>query len=406
MFRAFARAVAALAALILVAAAGSVAAAPPLILVSLDGFRADYLQRGLTPTLTALAAEGVRSTGMRPSFPSLTFPNHYTLVTGRRPDRNGIVNNTMEDSAIPGATFTLANRAVTSDPRWWDEATPIWITAERQGVLAGTMFWPGSDVKIHGVLPSQWKLYDKGFPADARVDTLLSWLDLPAAQRPGFLTLYLEEVDTQGHGHGPDSPEVNAAITAVDAAIGRLVAGLKARGLYDGTNLIVVADHGMASVGVDQVIYLDDVAPAGSFRLISGGAVAGLEPTPGHEAELAQALMAPRPHLSCWRKAEIPARLHYGTHRRVPSFVCLADDHWALTLHSAHNHPPAGQHGYDPANPDMAALFVAHGPGLARGVVLDGFDNVDVYPLMTTLLGIRPEPNDGQLDEVRAALAR
>jgi predicted AlkP superfamily pyrophosphatase or phosphodiesterase len=406
MTRAFAHLFAALAGLILVAVAGAALAAPPLILVSLDGFRADYLQRGLSPTLSALAADGVRSTGMRPSFPSLTFPNHYTLVTGLRPDRHGVVNNTMEDPTIPGATFSLANRAVTSDERWWDDATPIWITAERQGVLAGTMFWPGSDVKIHGVLPSQWKLYDKGFPAAARVDTLLSWLDLPVAQRPGFMTLYLEEVDTQGHGHGPDSPEVNKAISDVDTAIARLVAGLKARGLFDGTNLIIVADHGMASVGADQAIYLDDLAPAGSFRLISGGAVAGLEPTPGREADLAAALLAPHPHVNCWRKAEIPARLHYGTHRRVPSFVCLADDHWALTLRTAKTHPPAGQHGYDPADADMAALFIAHGPAFAHGVVLGGFDNVDVYPLMTTVLGIRPEPNDGKLDEVRAALAR
>jgi predicted AlkP superfamily pyrophosphatase or phosphodiesterase len=199
---------------------------------------------------------------------------------------------------------------------------------------------------------------------------------------------------------------VNAAITDVDTAIARLVAGLKARGIYDGTNLIIVADHGMASVGADQVIYLDDIAPAGSFRLVSGGAVAGLEPTPGQEAELAKALLTPHPHVTCWRKAEIPARLHYGAHRRVPSFVCLAEDHWALTLRTSRGHTPAGQHGYDPANADMAALFIAHGPSFAHGVVLGGFDNVDVYPLMTTVLGIKPEPNDGNLDEVQAALAR
>jgi predicted AlkP superfamily pyrophosphatase or phosphodiesterase len=381
------------------------AADDPLILISLDGFRADYLARNVSPTLSGLAADGVRAEAMRPSFPSLTFPNHYALATGLRPDQNGIVNNTMEDPAMPGVVFTLGNRAVVSDERWWDDATPIWVTAERQGMRAGTMFWPGSDTTNHGVRPSYWKLYDKAFPAEARVDAVLSWLDLPAEQRPRFITLYLEEVDTQGHAHGPDSMEVDHAIADVDGAIARLLAGLMARGLYERTNLIIVADHGMAAVSADQVIYLDDVAPATSFRLVSGGAVAGIEPAPG-ETAAAQALLGAHPHFDCWRKADIPARLHYGTHRRVPSIVCLAEDGWALTLHSSKGHIPAGQHGYDPADPHMAALFIAHGPAFAHGVVLKPFDNVDVYPLMTRVLGLKPEPNQGKLEEVEAALAR
>jgi predicted AlkP superfamily pyrophosphatase or phosphodiesterase len=410
VLKSFARALAALAlALALTAfavASQPVVAAPPkppLILISLDGFRADYLQRGLSPTLSALAADGVTSKGMRPAFPSLTFPNHYTLVTGLTPDHHGVVNNTMLDPWIPGMVFTLGDRAVISDPRWWNDATPLWITAERQGIPAATMFWPGSDVAIHGARPSLWRPYDKAYPATSRVDTVLSWLDLPAAQRPGFLTLYLEEVDTQGHAHGPDSPEVDRAIGEVDSAIGRLVAGLKARGLYDRTNLVIVADHGMAAVGAGHIVYLDSLAPLDSFRMISGGAVAGVEPLPGRTAAVETALLGAHPHAACWRKAEIPARLHYGTHRRVPPIVCLAEIGWTLALHSSRA-PPAGQHGYDPAEPAMAALFIAHGPAFAQGVVLPAFDNVDVYPLMTTALGLQPEPNDGHLDEVRAAL--
>ena len=402
----FGRAIAAV--VLLVALSGpqaALAAGDPLILISIDGFRADYLDRGLSPTLSALAQDGVRAEAMRPSFPSLTFPNHYTLVTGLRPDEHGIVNNTMEDPAIPGTTFTLANHAATGDERWWDDATPIWVTAERQGVRAGTMFWPGSDAAIHGVRPSLWKPYDKAFPAEARVDTVLSWLDLPEGQRPRFLTLYFEEVDTQGHAHGPDSSEVNTAIADVDGAIVRLVAGLKARGLFERANLVIVADHGMAAVPSGQAVYLDDLATAGSFRLVSGGAVAGVEPMAGREEE-AQALLGAHPHVDCWRKSQIPARLHYGAHRRVPSIVCLAQDGWALTVHTSRGHAPAGQHGYDPADPHMAALFVAHGPAFARGVTLHPFDNVDVYPLMTTVLGVKPEPNDGRLEDVKAALAQ
>jgi predicted AlkP superfamily pyrophosphatase or phosphodiesterase len=408
MFKVLGRAAAAVAAACVAFACAGAALADehPLILISIDGFRADYLDRGVSPTLSALAADGVRATAMRPSFPSLTFPNHYTLVTGLRPDHHGIVNNTMEDPAWPGVTFKLSDRAQVQDARWWNDAAPLWVSAEQQGVRTATMFWPGSEAAIRGVRPSHWKVYGVGeYPADARVDTVLSWLDLPAAQRPRFITLYFDDVDTAGHFDGPDSPKTNAAITHVDAAIGRLVAGLKARGLWTGTNLVVVADHGMAAIPADHVIYLDDLAPADSFRLVSGNAVGGVEPRPGRQADVENALLGAHPHFDCWRKSQIPAHLHYGTHRRVPAIVCLAEKGWLLRLHSSKGHVLVGEHGYDPADPDMAALFVAHGPAFAHGVTLPAFDNVDVYPLLTTVLGVKPEPNDGHLDEVKAALA-
>lgn len=407
--KAFGRAAAAFAAACVALAFASAALADerPLILISIDGFRADYLDRGVSPTLSALAADGVRAEAMRPSFPSLTFPNHYALVTGLRPDRNGIVNNTMEDPAWPGATFKLADRSAVQDARWWNDAVPIWVSAEQQGVRTATMFWPGSEAPIRGVRPSYWKVYGiKAYPADARVDTVLSWLDLPPAQRPRFITLYFDDVDTAGHFKGPDAPETSQAIGHVDAAIGRLVDGLKARGLWSETNLVVVADHGMTATPPEQVLYLDDVAPAASFHLVSSGAVASVEPVKGQERAAEQALLGAHPHFDCWRKADIPAHLHYGTHRRVPSILCLAEDGWLLRLHSSKSHGLAGEHGYDPADPHMAAVFVAHGPAFAHGVVLPAFDNVDVYPLLTTVLGVKPEPNDGRLEDVKAALAR
>jgi hypothetical protein len=184
---------------------------PPItILISLDGFRPDYLDRGETPTLTRLANEGVRAS-MRPSFPSVTFPNHYTLVTGLRPGRHGVINNRMEDPERPGVVFTLPDRAVAADPIWWRDGAPIWVTAENQGVRTGTMFWPGSDYELHGRRPSRWRTFDQSLPGFARVDILLSWLDLPAAERPSFYTLYFDLVDTAGHRYGPDALETNAA---------------------------------------------------------------------------------------------------------------------------------------------------------------------------------------------------
>jgi predicted AlkP superfamily pyrophosphatase or phosphodiesterase len=378
-------------------------AATPTILISIDGFRADYLDRGKTPTLAGLAAQGVRGRGMAPSYPSLTFPNHYTLVTGLRPDHHGIVDNTMADPDRPGVTFTMGNRAVANDRYWWDEATPIWVTAEQAGVKTATMFWPGSEVDIQGVRPSNWRNFDQSVPPDARVDQLLAWLDHP--KRPGFLTLYFDDVDTAGHHGGPDSPQLDEALVRVDAALARLVEGLKGRGIA--ANLVIVADHGMAPISPDRVVFLDDLVSAEAFRTQTLGPSAGVIPQPGHEAEVEKGLLASHPHLTCWRKGEMPPRLHFGTNRRIPPIVCLAQTGWMVETHAAVARRPVtagGAHGFDPADPLMAALCVANGPAFRHGVVLPGFDNVDVYPLLVRLIGITPLANDGDIAPLLPAL--
>ena len=374
---------------------------PPVILISVDGLRPDYLTRGVTPNINALAAGGVRAAVMRPSFPSLTFPNHYTLVTGKRPDHHGIVNNNIEDPAIPEMKFTLSNRAVVEDRRWWDAAEPVWVTAEKAGIRTATMFWPGSEAPIHGVRPTQWLAFDGKLPNPARVTQVLAWVDQP--EPPRFMTLYFDTVDHDGHEFGPDAPETTRAMAEVDARIGDLVAGLKARGVA--ANIVLVSDHGMTNVAPDRTIRLDLLLPAASYRIVSAGAVAGIEPVAGMDAIVAAALTKPHDHLQCWRKADIPARLHYGSNPRVPSFVCLAEAGWT-TLAG----PPrpdsklAGAHGYDPAVADMAATFVAAGPAIRAGTVVPDFDNVYVYPLVMRLLGLDPLASDGSEQLVRRAL--
>jgi predicted AlkP superfamily pyrophosphatase or phosphodiesterase len=398
-------------ALLLALAAGPVLAqtppktpgpAPLTVLISIDGFRSDYLQRGVTPNIAALAADGARAVAMHPSFPSLTFPNHYTLVTGLRPDRSGIVDNNMEDARKPGVTFSMSKAEVSHDPFWWDESEPLWVTAERAGIRTATMFWPGSDLPIRGIQPHDWKMYDKKFLADQRVDQVLAWLDRPPAERPRFVTLYFDEVDTWGHNTGPDSPEVNAALARTDAAVGRLVAGLKAKGLFAAADLVIVADHGMAATSAERVTYLDDLLPLADVHAVGLGPVAGLRAMPGHEDEVAKALLTPRPHMTCWRKADVPARFHYGHNPRVAPFVCLAETGWVIGTkgHSVNK----GAHGFDPYDPLMDALFVAHGPAFRKGAVLPAFDNVDVYPLLAALVGVAPQPNDGHLADLAPAL--
>lgn len=377
---------------------------PITILISIDGFRPDYLDRGVTPVLSGLAKEGARAS-MRPSFPSKTFPNHYALVTGLRPDRNGIVENNMEDPAIPGVTFKMSNAQAVRDARWWDQGEPIWVAAERAGIVSGTMFWPGSEAAIRGVRPRLWRPFDQSVPADARVDQVLAWLDLPPAERPGLVTLYFDDVDTAGHDFGPDSAEVNAAAAKVDAAMGRLRAGLKARGLAP--NVVVVADHGMAPLSDERRLFLDDMLPKGAARYLSAGAFATIYPAPGREAEVAKILVTPRPHLQCWAKADIPARFHYGRNPRVAPYFCLPEAGWRITTRDYKPaKPERGAHGYDNFSPDMAAIFIANGPAFRHGVTLRAFDNVSVYPLLARLVGVKPAPNDGRLRDTQAALTR
>jgi predicted AlkP superfamily pyrophosphatase or phosphodiesterase len=385
---------------------------PPLIVVSIDGFRAEYLDRNLTPNLVALGREGVRAPGMRPSFPSVTEPNHYTLMTGLYPDHHGIVDNTMIDPAMPGVAFGGPHgHGEDMDPRWWDEATPLWVTAERHGLKTATSLWPGDDAVVHGVSVT----YRQPRPAtgetsvsmDSQMDSALGWLDLPPTQRPALIRVHLDAVDLMGHLAGPDSPQTNAAIGRADAAIGRLVEGLEARGLFDKVNLVVVSDHGMTGIASSRVIYLDDIVDTRWIVVPAIGAEAGIDPLPGHAREVEAALLRPHDHMTCWPKADIPKRLHYGSNRRVPEIVCLGELGWSVVTRAQASLYPhlLGKHGYDPAEPSMAAIFLAHGPAFRSGVVLPVFDNVDVYPLLARVMGLRPLHNDGDLRPLEPALA-
>ena len=405
LFRGFGLLAGAFVAFLLVSSASAAepAARAPLILISIDGFRADYLDRGFSPNLSALAAGGVRAERMIPAFPSITFPNHYTLVTGLYPDHHGIVNNTFEDPKLPGV-FKMSSK----EEAWWDEATPIWVSAERQGVATATMFWPGSDTAIHGVRPQHWELFNAAVSSDERVDKVLGWLDLPPAQRPKFLTLYFNLVDTNGHIFGPDSPEVGQAIAKTDAAIGRLTGGLKARG--SAADLIIVADHGMAATASERTIVLDDLIDTSAVHIVFDDAVSGIDipNTPVGQAARTK-LLAAHDHMTCWNKADIPARFHYGANPRVPDVICAAEVGWLIETREGlakHHFPLRGEHGYDNQDPRMGALFIANGPAFRRGLVVRPFPNVDVYPMMTRMLGLKAEPNDGSFAEIKPILAR
>jgi predicted AlkP superfamily pyrophosphatase or phosphodiesterase len=379
----------------------------PLILVSLDGFAARFLAMGETPTIARLAEQGAHATdGMVPVFPTKTFPNHYTIVTGLYTEHHGIVANNMYDPELD-ATFSLSNRDAIRDPRWWG-GEPVWVTAERQGVRTAPYFWPGSEAAIGGVRPSYWEPFDGSVPDSVRVDKVLSWLDLPEDRRPRFVTLYSSAVDGAAHNFGTQSPELRDALRAVDAAVARLLAGLEARGLAGAVNLVLVSDHGMADTSPDRVITIDDYLDLSSIRVSDWSPVAALWPAEGeHDAVLRVLQGAGRPW-TVYRREEIPERFHFRAHRRIAPIIAIADDGWAIAqrarLESRPERYAGATHGYDHELPSMRALFVATGPAVRPGVDVPPFENVHLYELFCAMLGIEPAENDGELAEVAGIL--
>lgn len=405
-----------IAALGLVSCTTAPAPRPPraalLILLSIDGFRWDYLQKYDAPTLKSLAAGGVHATRMTSVFPSKTFPNHYTIATGLYPAHHGIVGNWFFDPAT-GETFGMSKPESNSEARWWSGGEPIWITAEKQGVRSACYYWPGTETENHGIRPSLFKTFDGKSTSDQRVDGLLEWLAAPADKRPRFCTLYFDTVDHAGHKYGPDAPETGAAVQEADAAVARLLAGLARLGLRDRTDLVIVSDHGMSACDADHVIFLEDLMNVSQVQVDSTGPTGGVRPKPGTvtAAELAAHIRAKAPpQLHVWLRDETPARFHYRDNPRIPDVVLLADDHW--NFESKVGWPKRvltyvkGTHGWDPALPNMGALFVANGPDFRHAVEIPDVENIHVYNLLCAALGIKPAPNDGDQRLVRAALAQ
>src|SRR3954451_13206185 len=383
---------------------GAIHAAPEgpiVVLIGLDGFHPSYLSRPPSRHLRELARQGVQARWMTPVFPSLTFPNFYSIATGLYPEDHGIVSNTMVDSAL--GSFSLRDRSSVEDPRWWG-GEPIWVTAVKQNQRAATYFWPGSEAQIKRVRPTYYKLYDSSVPDAARVWQVLQWLSLPAAQAPSLVTLYFNDVDDAGHRFGPNAPETDSAIARVDSAVGALMDGLDQRGLSGKVNLIVVSDHGQAGVAPDHLIHLEQFIDTAAVNLVDQGPIVSLSPKSGRADEIIARLRR-APHLKVYRKSEIPAGLHYRAHSRIQPIVAIADEGWIATVRKA-GPGPRGMHGYPPDLPSMRALFLARGPAFARGAVVPPFQNIHVYDLIAHILRLTPAANDGSLDSVRAVLAK
>ncbi len=384
-------------------AAPTPAGAPAVVLISLDAFRWDYLSRPNAVNLRRLAAAGVHAERMVPSFPSLTFPNHYTIATGLYPEHHGIVANNILDATL--GKFGMSDSNAVRNVRWWG-GEPIWITAEKQGRRAGAFFWPGSEVAHGGVWATRWMKFDDKFPNGARIDSVLKWLTLPNGQALSLITLYYSDVDHAGHDAGPATPAVDSAIARVDTQIGRLIDGIAARGLTNRVNIVVVSDHGMAPIAPDRAIFLDDYINTTDVDIAELTAIATLAPKPGKAAEVYAKLKAGGPHFKTYRKGEMPERFHYDTNPRIAPLILIGEEGWMFTTHDryARKKPMGGAHGFDNQLLSMGASFIAAGPAFRVGYTSKPFQNIHVYDLICHILGLTPAKNDGSLDSTRVML--
>ncbi len=380
-----------------------------LILVSIDAFRADYLKKfkDQTPNLNRLAAEGVHAEKMIPMFPSMTFPNHQTIVTGWRPEHHGIIHNNFFD---PERKQTFAyNKYKPEDSFWWG-GEPIWATAVKQGRRANVMFWPGTGVKMAGVLPTEYRPYESAPDPNGCVEPVLAWLDQPAEKRANFLMTYFHHVDSVGHKTGTDSPEIAQTVKEVDDAIGLLVDGIHKRKLDDVVNLVIISDHGMANTSTNRLIKLSDFVDMANVQVDFSGALAGLRPLDGDVDALYKKFAGKEKHFHVYRSETMPKRYHFTDNQRIPPVIVVADDGWYVSKPRASGEEPKAMnkatHGFDPELDSMGATFIANGPAFKHGVTLKPFENVHIYNLLCATMGLKPAPNDGDDRLVKKVLAK
>ncbi|EGW04715.1 ectonucleotide pyrophosphatase/phosphodiesterase family member 1 isoform X1 [Cricetulus griseus] len=377
---------------------------PPTLLFSLDGFRAEYLHTwgGFLPVISKLKNCGAYTKNMRPVYPTKTFPNHYTIVTGLYPESHGIIDNKMYDPKM-NASFSLKSKEK-FNPLWY-KGQPIWVTANRQQVKSGTYFWPGSDVEIDGIFPDIYKVYNGSVPFEERILAVLKWLQLPISERPHFYTLYLEEPDSSGHSHGPVSSEVIKALQKVDRMVGMLMDGLKDLNLDKCLNLILVSDHGMEQGSCKKYVYLNKyLGDVNNIKVVYGPA-ARLRPTDVPEKyysfnyeglEKNLSCREPNQHFRPYLKQFLPKRLHFAKSDRIEPLTFYLDPQWQLALNpSERKYCGSGFHGSDNLFSNMQALFIGYGPAFKHGAEVDSFENIEVYNLMCDLLGLIPAPNNG-----------
>jgi predicted AlkP superfamily pyrophosphatase or phosphodiesterase len=357
-------------------------------MISADGFRYDYAEKYQATHILALSQQGVQAEAMIPSFPSLTFPNHYTLVTGLYPSHHGLVNNYFYDPARK-ESYSMKNSKTVGDGSWYG-GTPLWVLAEQQQMISASFFWVGSEADIKGVRPTYYYKYVDSIPIDRRIQVVVNWLQLPSDRRPHFISFYFSQVDHSGHDYGPNSPETGEAVKWIDNSIQKLTDAVKATGLP--VNFILVADHGMTAVDVDHGIPMPAVIDSSLFVIPRGAELVELYAKDKKDIiPVYNKLKKQEKDFTAYLSAGMPDRLHYGKNDDVTGRIgdILLIPAWPHVFNLSDRKTLPGAHGFDPALvKDMYTIFYAWGPNFKNDLRVPAFQNVNVYPVVTKILGL------------------
>jgi alkaline phosphatase D len=369
------------------------------LVVSFDGFRWDYQDRYETPNLDQLELDGVKAEYLISSFPTKTFPNHYTLATGLYPDNHGIINNSFYAPELDGI-YRIGDRGMVSDPdAYFGE--PIWVTAEEQGVKSASYFWVGSEAAIMGTSPSYWFTYNHDTPYIPRVDQVIEWLKMPLNERPGLIFLYFDQPDGVAHRFGPEHQETGEVVNYLDSILGYLRSEISELEYGDLVNLIVLSDHGMGPTSPDKYVNLEEhLKEEWTISVIGGNPLFLIEPAEACADSITMALNAVE-GVSAWQRDDIPERLHYGSSSRFPGIMAVADSLWSIGKGADSSGYTGGAHGYDNAYTDMNTIFYAEGPAFRENYSSAPFSNVEVYGIIAEILGLDPATTDGNIEHVR-----
>lgn len=381
---------------------------PYVLLISLDGFRWDYIERGLSPNLEWIAANGVEALSLEPVFPTKTFPTHYSIVTGLYAENHGMISNSFIDWET-GERFSLRNREMVENAKYY-QGEAIWETLRRHGIITASYFWPGSEMNLEYRRPHYFQRYDHERPHRDRIEGIIEWLKLPEEKRPQFLTLYYSDVDSEGHRTGPYSDELNESIAFVDSLMGILLDRLEEIGMLDKMNIIVVSDHGMTEVSPDRVIELHPILDDYDVITDGVGPVVMIKPNnPDELDEIYERLRDTEANYRVYRKEAMPSYWRYSAHAYIMPLIVVADIGWSLATRpfdpTRSFFASGGNHGYDNKHLDMHGIFYAIGPAFRSGYRTGTIRSIDIYPLILEIFGIQPRSGiDGDLDNIRFLL--
>lgn len=378
---------------------------PYVIFVSFDGFRWDYLNRNLTPNLEKIRNEGISTLSLQPSFPSKTFPNHQSLITGMYPAHHGIIANTFINP-FDKNLFRMKDTNSVRDSRWYlGEA--FWETAERQGIKTACYFWPGSELTLNYRHPSIFKTYNSKRNYEERIEKVVEWLKLPPEEKPHFITLYFEILDDIGHSSGPNSNEINEAIKKADDFVGLLINKLDQIKMKDSVNLMILSDHGMTEVSNEKVINIESILAGYNCQFGEEGPNMMLFPQKDQVKEVYNVLKKNENNYKVYLREEIPSYFHFSDHPFISPIYIIGDLGWNLVTNrwKKDGYSTKGNHGYDNHEVDMHGIFIASGPNFKQGYKTGTIRNIDIYPVLCKLFNIIPRANiDGKLDNVEFLL--